>query len=103
MTHIQHEKATVAMMTRLYCRHHHGGNELCADCASLLEYAHARLDHCPFGDNKNSCRQCPIHCYRSDRAEHMRRVMRYAGPRMMLHHPIYAIRHMLTELRHRRK
>lgn len=30
--------------------------------------------------------------------EKMREVMRYAGPRMMWHHPIAAIKHLIKEL-----
>ena len=62
-----------------------------------MEYVRERVDKCPQGDGKRSCRVCPIHCYRPDQREAIRRVMRYAGPRMMLHHPIMAIRHLLSE------
>jgi hypothetical protein len=30
-------------------------------------------------------------------------VMRYSGPRMIFHHPVHAINHMLTELSHRKR
>ena len=32
---IESEKRTVRLMISLYCRHHHGGKELCGDCQSL--------------------------------------------------------------------
>ena len=67
----------------------------------LLAYAHARLDRCPFGEGKKTCRRCPVHCYKRDMRERMRQVMRYAGPRMIGVHPVAALRHLWRELRSR--
>lgn len=52
------------MMVRLYCRKQEGNDCLCEECRALLEYAHARLEHCPFGERKTSCKHCKIHCYK---------------------------------------
>lgn len=90
----------VEMMIRLYCRRKEGNKELCPSCTELLQYAHARLGRCKFGENKTTCRKCPVHCYRPQMKERIREVMRWAGPRMMWHHPIAAVKHMLRELRH---
>ena len=35
--------------------------------------------------------------YKPDRKIQMQAAMRYAGPRMLWHHPIAAIRHMMNE------
>lgn len=101
MDRIEREKKTVAMMIAVYCRRHHGalGTDLCADCAGLLEYAHIRLDHCPKGNAKGSCRRCEIHCYAPDKRAKIRDVMRYVGPRMLFISPLQAIRHLISELR----
>ena len=72
---------------------------LCPECAALLDYALLRLDSCRFGNDKPSCRKCPVHCYRADMRERIRTVMRWAGPRMIFHHPMAATRHLLRELR----
>ena len=72
---------------------------LCPECAALLDYALRRLDSCRFGNDKPSCRKCPVHCYRADMRERIRTVMRWAGPRMIFHHPMAATRHLLRELR----
>ena len=56
---------------------------LCPECAALLDYALRRLDSCRFGNDKPSCRKCPVHCYRADMRERIRTVMRWAGPRMI--------------------
>lgn len=95
MTRIEREKRTVQQMVRIYCKAHHSGQNPCTECQELMAYAHARLDRCKFGESKGTCKKCPIHCYRPDRREQMRQVMRYAGPRMLFHHPIAALRHML--------
>ena len=99
MTRIEREQKTVAQMIRIYCHHHEGNQELCADCTALLDYARKRLAHCPFGEDKSSCRKFSVHCYRPDMKERIRSVMRYSGPRMIFYHPVAAIRHVITELR----
>lgn len=94
----ERELRVIAQMVGLYCRSVHGTRQgLCAECAALLDYAAKRIEHCPLGDRKTSCRKCTIHCYRPDMRDHVRSVMRYAGPRMILHHPLAAIRHLLDE------
>ena len=99
MTRIAAEKKTVEQMIRLYCRLKDGHSELCPECKALLEYAHARLDRCKFGEAKKTCRQCPVHCYKKDMRERMRAVMRFSGPRMMWYHPVDAIKHLWREWR----
>jgi hypothetical protein len=54
-----------------------------------------RIDKCPFQAEKPTCANCPIHCYKKDRREEVREVMRYAGPRMLLRHPVLAVLHQL--------
>ena len=94
------ERQTLTAMVRIYCRGHHGRRrELCDDCAALHAYAMCRLDRCPFGVQKPTCADCPIHCYKTDRREAIRAVMRYAGPRMLWRHPLLAVRHVLDARR----
>ena len=83
-------------MIRLFCRGHHKpkGRGLCPDCAELLVYARARLDKCPFGEDKGSCAKCDTHCYKPQMRKRIIEVMKYSGPRMLLHHPILAMRHL---------
>lgn len=92
------EKKTVAAMVRVFCAEHHpNARGECDACGTLLAYAHARLDACPYGDGKPTCKACPIHCYRPAEREEMRVVMRFAGPRMMLRHPWLSIVHLWKE------
>lgn len=89
------ELATIRAMIRMYCRDHHARDGLCEDCASLDAYASRRLLRCVFGAAKPTCANCTVHCYRDDMRERVRVVMRYAGPRMLLRHPVLAIAHMI--------
>ena len=79
----------------MYCKAHHGTlKELCKDCQELKKYAYLRLDKCPFQENKPTCTKCSVHCYKPDMREKVRGIMRYAGPRMLLRHPILAVLHI---------
>ena len=80
-------------MIGLYCEAHHEGSPLCVKCRALEQYAEARLLNCPFGEGKTVCNLCPVHCYKQDRREEIRQVMRYAGPRMLLRHPYLTLMH----------
>jgi nucleoside-triphosphatase THEP1 len=95
---IAREKKTVSAMVGIYCADHHrpaGG--LCKDCEALLAYSHARLDRCPYGDDKPACKECPVHCYQPAKREAMRAVMRHAGPKMLSRHPWLALTHLWKE------
>lgn len=92
---IEKEKQTVELMIRLYCKHIEKNNKLCPSCKELLEYAHARLDHCRFGQDKPSCRNCPVHCYKPIMRERIKVVMRTIGPRMFFYAPIAALKHLI--------
>ena len=96
---IDREKRTVRAMVEIYCADHHGRRPdgPCEGCRELLDYSHARLDRCPYGERKPSCKACPVHCYKPDPRERMREVMQYAGPRMPWRHPWLAIAHLWHE------
>lgn len=89
------EKTTVAAMIEIYCRKKHGADSCpCDECAELLEYALDRLDNCCFGEEKPRCSACPVHCYSPGMRERIREVMRFAGPRMALAHPVLSLKHL---------
>lgn len=94
---LERERRTVAAMVGIYCRARHalGGSELCTECADLEAYTRLRLERCPYGEAKPTCANCPIHCYQPRRREQVKRVMAFAGPRIMWRHPILALRHVL--------
>ena len=93
----QQEKDVVAFMITLYCRKKHGGKELCPQCQSLTDYAWNKADKCPFMESKTFCSNCHVHCYEPEMRERIRAVMRFSGPRMIMHRPIMAIRHLAEQ------
>jgi len=94
---MRRERQTLEAMHQLYCHAHHGmpPGELCPECQALLDYAVQRLDRCPFQENKSTCANCAVHCYKPEMRERIRVIMAYAGPRMLLRHPILAVRHLI--------
>jgi hypothetical protein len=94
------EQRTMDAMIAHYCQSHHARHEpWCPECAALREYTVQRLARCHFGAAKPTCVNCPIHCYSPQRREQVREVMRFAGPRMLLRHPILAVMHLLDGYR----
>ena len=91
------EKRIVEIMIRIYCRRCEGNEQLCDSCKELLMYACERLDRCPHGENKGSCKQCTTHCYRPAMRERMRTIMRFSGPRMIIYAPLEFIKHYLLK------
>ena len=69
------------------------------ECKELLDYASCQLEQCPFGSDKPTCAKCPVHCYEPDFRDRIREVMRFAGPRMILRHPVSAVCHLLDNIR----
>lgn len=106
---IMNEKATRARkkeiidtMVHIYCRgqrHVMAKETLCADCSRLLEYAKQRVDTCMHAQEKLFCSKCPIRCYKPEMRERVRAVMQYAGPRMLWHSPMTALKHMIASLK----
>ncbi len=90
----EEEKKVIHFMIEIYCRKHHGTKGLCEECSKLYVYACKRIDLCPFMETKTFCNNCKVHCYQKDYREHVKKVMRYSGPRMLLYHPIMALRHV---------
>ena len=97
------EKKVVAQMIRIYCNDHHREKCLCEDCEELLAYAHRRIDLCPFMESKTFCSNCRVHCYEKTKREQIKAIMRYSGPRMLLHHPLMAVHHVISSIQEKRR
>ena len=93
------ELKTIEVMIDMYCAAHHSAAPRCAQCAELFAYAQRRLQRCVFGDAKPNCAKCVVHCYNDEMRERVRVVMRWAGPRMLLRHPVLGVRHLLADRR----
>jgi hypothetical protein len=98
---MKRERQTMAAMLRIHCEGvhvdaaHDAATGLCEGCAKLLAYSTKRLAGCPFGPDKPTCANCQVHCYGPKQREAVKQVMRYAGPRMMLRHPVLALHHIV--------
>jgi len=94
---LDRERRTVAAMIAIFCRDRHASDgSLCGECSELEAYTRLRLEKCPYGEEKPTCVNCPIHCYLPRRREQIRSVMAHSGPRMLLSHPVLALRHMIA-------
>ncbi len=93
----QAELILVRQMIGIYCRGRHKTptGQLCPDCARLAQLAAARTARCPRMAEKTFCSACPHPCYPPQARQTMQDVMRYAGPRMLLHDPAAALRHLI--------
>ncbi len=95
---IKDEKIIVKMMADYYCKKHHiSKNNLCPDCAKLIEYASLKLDKCFYGENKPACSECKIHCYNTLMRKKIKDIMRYSGPRMIYIHPVASFKHLVNK------
>ena len=92
------DKKTVIAMITLYCNKNHKSKQLCPTCRDLLNYSIGRMDSCVFGIKKPACSHCPVHCYKPQMRNSIKEVMRFSGPRMLLRHPILALRHILIKM-----
>lgn len=98
------EKQTVSQMIALYCKkQHHTKQGLCPECTALERYARQRSDRCPFMETKTFCSNCRVHCYKPEMRQKIREVMRFSGPRMLLYHPVMAIRHVIESKKEKRR
>ena len=70
---------------------------LCPACKAIDDYCVLRTERCRSMAHKTSCEECGNHCYAPAEREQIRAIMRYAGPRMILYHPVAAIRHLLKK------
>ncbi|KAE8178363.1 nitrous oxide-stimulated promoter family protein [Photobacterium carnosum] len=97
------EFRTITAMIDLYCLKHHQINnnkfQRCDDCEQFRIYVKQRLDRCPYGEDKPSCKRCPIHCYKPQQKIKSQTIMRYSGPKMLIKHPIMAIKHLIKDKR----
>ena len=93
------ESIIVHTMIGLYCKANHGSvGVLCDNCKQLSGYAEKRLLSCMYSETKPVCKHCPVHCYSPKMREQMRLVMRWAGPRMIIRRPLFALVHFFDKM-----
>ena len=85
------EIKTIEVMINLFCHDHHSSTP-CDQCLELLEYTLGRVRQCPLGEQRKTCGQCHVHCFKPSMRKKIKDVMRYAGPRMLKTHSVLAAR-----------
>lgn len=99
-TRQERESVIVQAMIKMYCHENHkSGGALCKECSTLSAYAEKRLLSCMYGNIKPVCKHCPVHCYSPGMREQMRLVMSWAGPRMIFRNPLFAILHIIDNIK----
>lgn len=94
----QKEIKVLEIMIKLYQKQH---QDLMSKDQSLdlLAYSSHRVINCPRKDVKTFCGSCPIHCYSEKYKVMIKKVMAYAGPRMIIYHPFVAMQHLIDSLK----
>lgn len=67
----------------------------------LLLYSTKRIESCLYrknGEKKPFCNVCPVHCYKRDMRERIKKVMRYSGPRLLFKHPFLSLKHLFKTI-----
>lgn len=99
------EKKTIRFMIELYCKKKHGEDKgcLCDSCLEILNYAYKRIENCRYKESKTFCSVCKTHCYSPDMRVKIREVMKFSGPRMIIHNPKLAISHVICTVKEKMK
>lgn len=101
---IDKQKKTIELMVKLYCKKNHGTeNDVCAECREILDYAMVRVSNCRYGENKPNCGDCKTCCYKKDMKNKMINIMKYSGPRLLIHNPKVAIEHIIDKFRYKQQ
>ena len=103
----EREKRTISNMVAIYCAGNHdasartetsfAGEPLCPACKAIDDYCVLRTERCRPMAPPPRREESGNHCYAPAQREQIRAIMRYAGPRMILYHPVAAIRHLLKK------
>ncbi len=88
------KKSVLTTMVELYCRKNHSG-KLCKQCQELLEYSFMRIESCPLLKKVIFCSSCEVHCFKESKSREIKKVMRFSGPRMILYHPLLALKYWI--------
>lgn len=89
------EQKMVSQMIALYCRKNTARLRpvrILCKTGGIRQAAQRALP--VYGVIKTFCSSCKVHCYKPEMREKIREVMRFSGPRMMLYHPLTAMRHI---------
>ena len=94
------EKENIRKTFGLYCNSNHGttDNKLCPKCTALLTTAMLKIQRCPYGIAKPICDACETPCFGEVPTKEFRNIMKSSQKKMLLSHPLMAVRHKLASL-----
>lgn len=64
----------------------------------LIMKAFRHAERCPHSFYKTFCHQCPTTCYKSEDLEHIEPIMKYAGRKIMMKHPLIGTKFVINLL-----
>ena len=65
----------------------------------LIMKAFSHTDRCPHSFFKTFCHQCPTTCYKLTDLERIEPIMKYAGRKIMIKHPIMGLKFVINLIR----
>ena len=94
------EKENIRKTFGLYCNANHGttDNKLCPKCTALLTTVMLKIQRCPYGISKPICDACETPCFGEVPTKEFRNIMKSSQKKMLLSHPLMAVRHKLASL-----
>lgn len=94
------EKENIRKTFGVYCNANHGtsDNKLCPKCTALLTTAMIKIQRCPYGIAKPICDACETPCFGEVPTKEFRAIMKSGQKKMLLSHPLMAVRHKLAGL-----
>ena len=97
---VHREAVAIGYMIVIFCTgRHQPVDKLCEECRQVLDHVKQAVELCLYKEDKPVCGKCATNCYNPAIKQKLQLIMRYAGPRMMVHHPVLALRHCLDALR----
>lgn len=94
------EKENIRKTFGVYCNANHGttDNKLCPKCTALLTTVMLKIQRCPYSISKPICDACETPCFGENATNEFRAVMKAGQKKMILSHPLMAVKHKLAGL-----
>lgn len=94
------ERENIRKTFGVYCNANHETTDgkLCPKCTALLTTVMLKIQRCPYGIGKPICDRCETPCFGEKPTNEFREIMKSGQKKMLLSHPLMAVRHKLAGL-----
>ena len=94
------ERENIRKTFGVYCNANHGTTDgkLCPKCTALLSTVMLKIQRCPYGITKPICDACETPCFGESVTKDFRDVMKSGQKKMLLSHPLMAVKHKIASL-----